>query len=242
MATQSWRAVDIRGLTPAIDLRRSQELYVLGGRNFIFDSFGPKSAFGNRLLSSTVFSNPNHLQGIRIQMRPRDRVFIFASNGILEWDEFDQEYSFIYATPDTTLQPYRWTAGYLNEKIYFCHPAVGLLVLDVNADVCQPLVGAGVPTEAIACCIDNGRLCVIDEIAEYWSAQSDGSNFDPRLGGAGFQKIADRVAGTPIMIHSYSRGTLVFTTGGVMQSEFTGDVSVYRHRSINTEYRPINSF
>jgi hypothetical protein len=44
------------------------------------------------------------------------------------------------------------------------------------------------------------------------------------------------------MVTSYTRGCLIWTTGGVMRSEFTGDVAVYHHRALNTEYRPVNSF
>jgi hypothetical protein len=76
----------------------------------------------------------------------------------------------------------------------------------------------------------------------YWSAPSNGLDWVPREGGAGFQVINDRVAGDPVMVTSYTGGILTWTTGGVLRSEFTGDVEVYRHRALNTEYRMINSF
>src|SRR3546814_8565566 len=40
----------------------------------------------------------------------------------------------------------------------------------------------------------------------------------------------------------YAGGVLTWTTGGLMRSEFTCDQETYRHRDINTEYRPGNSF
>jgi hypothetical protein len=86
------------------------------------------------------------------------------------------------------------------------------------------------------------RVCVIDEKAFSWSAPGDGTLWVPQLGGAGFQEINARVSGYPIMVNSYGRGTLTWTTGGVMRSEFTADSSVFRHRQLVTEYRPINSF
>src|SRR3546814_9519542 len=67
-------------------------------------------------------------------------------------------------------------------------------------------------------------------------------NFPPALGEAGAQVISARVAGFPIMVSNYAGGVLTWTTGGLMRSEFTGDQETYRHRDINTEYRPVNSF
>lgn len=242
MPTQSWRAIDIKGLTPAIDMRRSTDLFALGGRNYVFDSRGPKSIFGDRLLLPHPLGNAAHVQSVRLRLRSGDRVFVFEANSILEWSELKGSWKVIYVTPDTTLQPYRWTAGYLNGKLYFCHPRVGLLVLDIASQICGPHKGAGVSTAPLAICVDNGRLIVIDNDYAYWSNQSDGLDFEPKLGGAGFQQISDRVAGFPTMVTSYAKGFLTWTTGGVMRSEFTGDAAVYRHRNINTEYRMINSF
>jgi hypothetical protein len=126
--------------------------------------------------------------------------------------------------------------------MYFCHPMVGIVRASPLLNDFTKLVGPGVPEFPLAICVDNGRLCVIDKDFMYWSAQSNGADFEPRIAGAGFQLISDRVSGYPITLHSYSKGVLTFTTGGVMQSGFTGDDAVYRHRAINTEYRPINSF
>jgi hypothetical protein len=41
---------DFQGLTPALDARKSDKLFALDGRNYVFDAFGPRSAFGNRFL------------------------------------------------------------------------------------------------------------------------------------------------------------------------------------------------
>jgi hypothetical protein len=243
MTTQAWRAADIKGLTPAVDLRRADGVFALGGQNYVFDSLGPKSPFGNRLLSATPLDNPAHAQGLRFQLGTRDRVFYLVDDTLLEWKEETLSYVLIYTFAASSVpQPYRLTGGYLNDKLYFCHPALGLFVLDVPTNTFGRLTGLGVPPDPIACCIDNGRLAVITNEVVAWSAQSDGSNFDPRLGGAGFTKIADRISGSPIMIHSYGRGVLVWTNGGVLKGEFTGDVAVYRWNAINTEFRPINSF
>lgn len=242
MPQQAWKALDIGGITPAIDPRRSEGLFALGGKNYVFDSLGPKSAFGNRLLSSTQITSPGHFQGNRIRTPNGDRVFYFGHTTITEWKEETNEFIIIYTFESTAGNAYRWTHGYLNGKIYFCHPSTGILVYDIVTEVCADLVGPGVPEQSIAICVDNGRLIAIDIDFMYWSVQSNGADFTPTLGGAGFQKINERIAGAPIMVTSYGRGVLTWTTGGVMRSEFTGDAEVYRHRGINTELRPINSF
>jgi hypothetical protein len=162
--------------------------------------------------------------------------------GIAEWSETLGGWRFLYLTADTTIQPYRWTYAYLNGIMFFCHPVTGIIAYDVANDLAFKLEGEGVPANAIAIVENNGRLGVMDDLYLYWSEQSDGSAFAPSLGGAGFQLISDRVPGFPIMVTSYTQGILVWTTGGVMRSEFTGDAAVYRHRALNSEYRPVNSF
>jgi hypothetical protein len=147
-----------------------------------------------------------------------------------------------YFSVDLSQHPYSWTGDYLNGIMFFCHPAVGILAYTVDQDITEPLEGPGVPEQPIALCACNGRICVIDEKLYSWSAPGDGTFWTPQLGGAGFQEINARVSGYPVMVNSYGRGTLTWTTGGVMRSEFTADTAVFRHRQLVTEYRPINSF
>jgi hypothetical protein len=238
-----FEADDFQSLSPAIDARRSDKLFALDGKNFVFDSFGPRTPFGNRFLTPYPLTAPSQVQGMRLRLRTGDRVFKFTSDAILEWRESLGGYRVIYYfNQDLSEVPYRWTGSYLNGIMYFCHPAVGILAYDVDADVCLPLEGPGVPNEPIALDVCNGRVVVIDERLYSWSAPGDGTQWEPQLGGAGFQEINARVAGYPLMVNSYGRGTITWTTGGVMRSEFTADTSVFRHRNIVTEYRPVNSF
>lgn len=237
-----FEADDFQGLTPAIDPRRSDKLFALNGRNFVLDSFGPRSVFGNRFLTPYPLGCPQWAEGVRLRLRTGDRVFIFACDSILEWSEQFGGWRVIYSFPSIVDSPYRWTYDYLNGYMYFCHPAVGLLGYLVDADICLPLEGPGVPTEPISLCVCSGRVVVLDERNYTWSAPGDGTNWVPELGGAGFQTIDARVAGYPLMVTSYGRGTLTWTTGGVMRSEFAADSAVWRHRPLVTEYRPVNSY
>lgn len=242
MASATFTASDIIGLTPGIDLRNSDRVFAVAGKNFAFTSLGPASVFGSRLLLETPLASPEHIQGVRIRLRSGDRVFIFPGNKILEWREMLGDWNELYDTDATNISPYRWTSAYINGKIYFCHPVTGILVYDVDTQLITPHDGPGVPTTPLAICANNGRLVVLDDTYLYWSWQSDGMNFTPALGEAGLQKVGDRVSGFPIMVSTYAQGILTWTTGGMMRSEFTGDQEVYRHRNLNTEFRPINSF
>lgn len=242
MGTQGYKAAEFVGLTPAIDPRQSDKFFALGGKNYVFDSKGPKSIFGSRMVTPYPFGIPEHAQSCRLKLRGGDRVFDFVGDAIIEWREDTGGWKFIYVHGDTTVTPYRWTFGYLNGYMYFCHPVTGILVYHIDSDICGPLVSAGAPSQPIAICINNGRLIVIDETYATFSGPGNGLDFVPRLGGAGQQVINDRVAGDPIMVTPYARGFLVWTTGGVMRGEFTGDSTVFRFRALNTEYRLINSF
>src|SRR3546814_8218426 len=88
MAEQAWQAKDYQGLTPALDARRPNQVFVLdGSRNLAFTAAGPKSAFGNRWLLPQPLGEPSHVQGIRIQLRTGDRSLTFTNDSLLEWSE-----------------------------------------------------------------------------------------------------------------------------------------------------------
>lgn len=242
MPTAPYKALDFKGLTPAVEPTRSQDIYALSGKNYIFDSVGPKSVFGDRYLLPQQIGNPAHAQGVRLKLRDRDRIFHFFADGIYEWDEDLGGYRAIYLTPDTSVQPYRWTWVYLNDVMYFNHPITGIIAYDLFEDECVKLEAPGTPTEVLWICECNGRLVAMTTLYAAWSEQSNGRAWAPSLGGAGFQLISDRLPGFPIACTSYAKGFLVWTSGGVMRAEFTGDSAVFRFRALNTEFRLVNPF
>lgn len=242
MASVNIRVVDIQGLTPAIDARKQDSIRLISGDNIRFTADGIISDYGNEYLIEDPVFDPEYIQGARIRTRDGDRTFTLVQNAILEYNEDIGDFDVIYTFEDTTQSPYRWTWGFLNGFIFFCHPAPGIIWLSTRTQQTGRLQVPGLPENPLALTVDNGRLIVIDSSAFYWSAQSDGFNFVPSLGGPGFQLINERVSGLPIMCVSFARGVLTLTSGGIMRSEFTGDNAVYRHRAINTEYAPVNSF
>lgn len=246
MAENVFRLADIQSYQPGIEPTRARNQFALGGRNYRFDSLGPKSSFGDRFLTPFGGHSLAHIQGVRLYTRYGTRTFTFWSQAIVEWDESRGTYKFIYVTDDTTPQPYRWTAAYLNQHIFFCHPAVGIVVLQQQSDEAILLQDSpdavGIPDDPISICENNGRICVLSSTLISWSAPSNGFDYAPQLGGAGFQTLAGRVSGFPTIVSSYNRGILVWTTSGILRGEFAGGQEVYRFRVINSALRPINSF
>lgn len=240
--SENFRAIDIKGFTPAVEPTQSQEMFILNGRNYTFDSKGPVTPFGSRLMDTDALVGSEQVQGVRVRIKPIDRCFTFTATKILEWDEDTLEWVTIYTTPDTTGIPYRWTWGYLAGFIYFCHPATGILKYDPEAGTVVAHTGPGIPSNPIAIAVGVGLLGVIDGEWFTWSAPSDGGMFTPQLGGAGQQRISDRVPGTPLMVTAFTSGFMIWTTSGVMLSRFTGTSEVFRHTTMDTKYRPVNSF
>ena len=244
MGTQKFVASEIKGYSPSTENTVTQDIQSIQGRNYLFDTRGPKSMFGNRYLCPIPFFRPEYIQGHRLHFKDGDITFTIAVDGIYRWREEIGGWELLYQTEDTSVNPYRWTACYLEQVIYLCHPQVGILVYLPDRNVVFPYEEIGIvgPVQPLAITVNNGRLCVIDPIFFSWSMPSDGLDFTPALGGGGFQQISDRVGGTPIMITSYAGACLTWTTGGVLRSEFTGDAAVFRHRALSTDVRPANSF
>src|SRR3546814_271270 len=124
-------------------------------------------------------------------LRTGDRSFTFTNDSILEWSEPIGGWKIIALIPQI-IEPYRWTAGYLNGVIYFCHPRTGILELDLDTGVCQPIQATGLPSQPRAITVNQGRLVVLTDQVLAWSWQSDGRNFTPALGEAGAQVISAR--------------------------------------------------
>lgn len=230
------------GLTPAVDPRKSDKTFVISGRNFVMDSQGPKSAFGSQMLTPFPVGPAEHTQGVKLKLDSGDRVFLQFPKVLAEWSEVDGNWQVIQETADVTIQPWRLSCGYLNGYVFFCHPALGVYAYDVIRGYCRKLDVDGLPSNPLGLIVNNGRVCIYDDKYFYWSAASDGLDYTPRLGGAGMQKIGDRVSGAPLGLTGYPGGVFVWTTGGVMRCEFTADAAVWRFRTVNTEYRPVNSF
>lgn len=235
----SLQATNIKGLTPAINAVNSQDTFALGGKNYVFDAKGPKSAFGSSIPNGVPITDVANRRGFQT-IRMANRLF-HCTQGCI----YEQEVSGAW-TPRVVFPPFtqvgRWTYGFLNGVMFFCHPGIGVLYYNTRTEEVGFNNTPGLPSAPLAITVDNGRLIVLDSKTAYWSGPSNGFDFDPQLGGSGFQVVSDRVSGDPIGVTSYASGFITWTTQGMMRSEFTGDRVVYRHKGLNTEYRPINPF
>lgn len=242
MVGQTARVIDIQGYNPAVDLTRTDKQGIVEGENYLFDVHGPRAYFGGRFLNQVPLTDFEHIQGFDVEIDNGALTFTVTNRAILTWDEALGTWRELYRIPDTSATPYRWTYGYLNGFVFMAHPRVGMLDYSLATGFMQRTRGPGIPEAVIACAVDNGRLGALTKIGLYWSKQSDGHNFTPELGGAGVQIVNDRTPGIPITVISNGRGFITWTTGGVMFSKFVGDVAVFKHANVATEYRPVNSF
>lgn len=238
------QGLDIKGLVPALDFRKIEGIAVVSGKNFKFDSDGPLSGFGNDFLTSIPLGSADYVQTIKVDVAGSERVFMCEDTTILEWNESLGYYTPLFIFASTASNPYRWTSAYVNGFIFFCHPAInGILYLNVSDEDTGYITEDGLPDFPTAIAENNGRLIIMTPTLYAWSDPSDGFGWVFGVkGGAGFQIIADRVSGNPIMMASTGNVVLTFTSGGVLRSEFTGDFATYRHRALQTDYGPINSF
>jgi hypothetical protein len=119
-----FEADDFQGLTPSVDARKSEKLFALGGRNYVFDSFGPAQCFGNRfslLILSVLLSGP---RGCASDSRLAIMSLYSQAIAVLEWSESLGGWRVLYYfTANLRAHPYRWTWGYLSGIMFFCHPA-----------------------------------------------------------------------------------------------------------------------
>lgn len=248
MATLRFRGQEIGSLTPALDARSGEDLYVVGGRNFSFDSKGPKTDFGDRLMTPIPLRDPTQVHGTRIS----GRSFVHTVDSLLEYDTgisawIPQFHFWNVENPEITTR--RWTAAFLNRTIFFAHVNYGYVrVSTLSEDTDQIFIrtttaeAPGIPDSPLGIVETNGRLVVLTDTSVYWSGPSDGLDWTPAEGGAGVQVIADRVGGDPLVVTAFSGGFIVWTTSGALLAEFIGGAVVFRFSVLMTANRPQNSF
>lgn len=242
MPAVSFSATEIRGLAPSLDVRGLDSPVVTDGRNIVLDSDGIRSAFGAELLDSAPVKSTVGTQGVALDIEESNRSIVMFDNWMGEWDGVRGTWIPRAFFTSTVARPHRWTKAFVNGFVFLCHPVVGILWLNAETNEVGQLNVPGLPALPVAIAQNQGRLIVMNDAFLTWSAQSNGFDFTPQIGGPGFQLINDRVPGRPLMIASVARGVLTWTTRGLMFSEFTGALEVYRHRAVNTTFRPVNSF
>lgn len=253
MPTRRFRGNEIGPLTPALDARNVDNLFVLGGRNYSFDSKGVKTNFGDRYMGHMPFQFVTDIHGNRVS----GRSFLHTPEAIYEWEStldvwnpmfyFHDEY-FESAIPKS-FNGNRWAAAFLNNKIFFAHKVFGIYYVSTSPVAVQRIVTQinstlvdGLPSAPIGMVETNARLVILTDTAVTWSAAADGLDWTPALGGPGFQVLAQRIGGVPINITSYAGGFIVWTTAGALLAEFIGGDAVWRFTAVPAVNLPQNTF
>lgn len=248
---------DIQSLQPAIDIRGIQKqfggtlkVYALDGKNYYFDSKGPKSGFGTRLVAdNSLIENPG---GVVQSITAGKATYIFTSKGCYVMAENNKSWIRVLdlATrwPDVPLKDdKKWTMVYLSKGIYFCHPVYGFYkvvktptqyYLDPRDQDDIP----GLPFQPQAIFETNGRMVVLGFKYVAWSGPSNAEDFLPALGGAGQELLSDRIAGDPVTGVGFQNGFIVWTVQGCLTAEFIGGDSVFRFDRLTTEQLPVNAY
>jgi len=243
MSLRAYQAREIQGLMPAVEPTQSDEIFALRGQNYVFDSKGPRAAFGDRFLSHNPFLSPQGMSGVRVKLREGDKCFYFSRHGIYDWNEGTRDFRMLYRFTPLLYDLTAWSTAYVNGYVFMNHPSIGILAYEVASEYVVPAAaaGVGVPSKVQYIAANKSRLIAVTEDAYHYSSQGDGFDFNPRLGFAGFQLIKDLVPGSPLGVVSFPYGCLTWTTGGLVRSEFRGDAAVYKHDAVDTQFRPINS-
>jgi len=247
---------------PAVDYRKSGRVGVLSGTNFAWDAAGVYSAYASRLVSGSdsITTSPyivQHLDletAINIVSLGDVSEFVPSSPGspVGSWNQFLTIPPLVYVDPDDV--PYnltRWSSAYLGGQRYACCYNYGVFRVDVDF-VPDPqytrltqFTTPGFPDDTdpvIAICETNGRMIYVTHLVFYWSAQNAPENLVPALGGAGFQVIAERIAGVPFAVTSVANGCIIWTSTGALVCEFIGGDSVFRFWEMETAALPISSY
>jgi len=237
---------EVQSWTPAVEAKAVENgsLFVLNGRNYYFDSKGPKSGFGSSVLPGGAISAGGF---VTESISFADRTILFTETKALDrrWTGLEPvtlegeayeywntvaEFESLYARD---VKNQKWTSAYVGYAYYVCHPQRG--TFKVLSDSLEPHTGPGIPEDPIAIVETNGRLVVLTRFTLAYSAPFDGDDFTPTLGGAGFQVTAELVPGNPITLTTFEGGFLLWTDGGVLIGEYVGGESVFRFDRVNTD-------
>lgn len=235
----------IKGVTPAVDARNtSNEVFVIEGRNFLFDSKGPKSGFGTRLLAGgTSIEVPD---GVVQTIPLGQQEYVFTTKAIYQLSGDKKQWEVVLdlaAYHGTIPWKKRWTAAYLSNGLYFCHRDFGLFKQEstgFNPKTKNDI--PGLPDNPIAIGETNGRLITLGHYNVAWSAPSEAENFMPTLGGAGQQRLSDRVAGNPIALSVFKQGFLVWTDIDCLIGEYIGGDQVFRFDRLSSDQLPVGAW
>lgn len=227
-----------QGLLFGIDNRQPTQPFVIDGKNFLFDVKGPFSAFASSYLSIEKLSTPEHISFMQVGAE----TFIIAHDKFFKINSTTMALEFLFDSEGGIDIHYPWFQAYVGGKYYFSNKFAGLIEYDPNTLAFTKITNAYLPATIFAICASGGRLIILGDTKIHWSAQDVALDLTPDLAtGAGTQSHS-LIGGDPLIILPYVRGFLTFTTNGILKSELSGNIAVFRHTGLSTEHKLLTPF
>jgi hypothetical protein len=239
----------IESWNPAVDVRALElgRVFVLDGKNYRFDSKGPKSGFGNRIVSGGPLGILTDIQSVDVDKE----TILSSSNGI-----YRQEYKSPQVADALEPTTYwrklvafdeaenlhqfgstRLTSAYMNGGTYVAERNHGLYRINLLDAVLHNV--DGVPSNPVGIGVVGGRLLVLSASVLAFSGPGDGFDFNPAPGGAGFQKLVQYMSGDPIALTFSNKAAVAWSRESAMIAEFIGGSNVFRFDSVNMSVFPL---
>jgi len=238
MPNEVIKVPDIQGLMPALDRRVVGKPYVIDGANFAFDVQGPKSCFGTRRITQAPFSSADlHASTIRIG----DEIWLFADDGIYGFNPDTKQFFPRFVSPTIPTDDWLWSAALVGGNWFFCRKGIGLVKFDTATEVFS-IITDDVPSGPVSICESYGRLVVLGATAYAWSSLDLGEDLAPDLNTGAGSRSTGLVGGTSFSVRPIETGFLVYTSKGILISEFTAAENQFRSDVLTKQIRPISPF
>ena len=239
----------IESWNPAIDARALEvgRVLILDGKNYLFDSKGPKSGFGHRMVTGGAIGNKTDVQFVDVA----NQTLLATSKGL-----FRQEYAvpplrdvlepstyyrqltvFNEVIHNNEFNVARWHGAYLNGATFATNRNYGLW--QINRTDANLHAVDGVPDITTSMAIVAGRLMLLSPNAVFWSGPGDGSDFNPQTGGAGFQLTTQYMADEPIGLTSTQKELVIWGRESAMTAEYIGGQAVFRWDALEMGLFPL---
>lgn len=237
---------EVQSLMPSIDPRVHPGHHLLAGKNFDWDSKGPRSGFSTLQMSPFPLYNARDVQGVAIQ----GTSLVFLQDGVYTWRpvepftwesliQFDGEVPQAYRTP--------WQVVYLSGRVYLSHPFRGFYSYAVPLPGQLPklrpensLSIPGLPQQIRNMALVRGRVVMATPTAIYWGPTGAFNSLAPTPGGAGFQLLAQFVKGTTLGLTEFQDGYVVWTTEGAVRAEYIGGQGTWRFSPLESNESPLS--
>lgn len=235
---------NIRGILPALEPKDVQQPFVVEGQNFAVDFEGPYAAFANQYGAYVPFTDPDGMDDFQCGTE----TLYFCSNGVFSYDSTGMWLIPRYVFSEISGTKYPWSMGVVNGVYYFTRRGLGDVI---SYDQVNQIWGLLSTTSAIylpatitGVCKSYGRLMILGQDKNVWSAQDDGTNLIPDLTtGAGFQKLSTIIGPSvaQFIVETFD-GVIIFTDSGMMKGEIVDLPTIYRWYVLSKRDQAINPF